>query len=115
MAVTFDWLNTTITLSDSAAAIYTNPASTTTFITSIMLHNSHSSAITVNLYRVPDSTGNAGTAADTNQFFEKSMAANETIVINDATMILGDTNDTIQGVAGTASKVTIFIDGVKKT
>lgn len=115
MAVTIDWLNTTILLTDSAATIYANPASTTTFITSITLHNTHSAAITVNLYRVPDNASAVGTAADGNQFLEYSLAANETLVLNDNTIILGDTNDTIQGVASTTNKVTIFIDGVKKT
>ena len=115
MAAAFDWLNTTLLISDSASAIYTNAASTTTFITNILLHNTDSSAIDVTLYFVPDSSGSVGTAAAGNQFFKQTLAANETFPINDVTQIFGDTNDTLQAVAGTASKVTIFVNGAKQT
>ena len=115
MAATFDWLNTTLLIPDSATVMYANPAATTTFITSIILHNTHSSALSVTLYRVPDVATAVGTAAAGNQFWTRSMPAYETYVINDCTMILGDTNDTIQAVCGTASKVAMFMDGVQKT
>ena len=120
MAATFEWLNSTalystLLIPDTATVMYANPAATTTFVTSILLHNTHSSALTVTLYRVPDVATAVGTAAAGNQFFVRSMPAYETFVINDMTMILGDTNDTIQATCGTASKVTMFIDGVQKT
>ena len=116
MAVAFDWLNdTNLTISDTAEAIYTNAASTTTFIGSIYLHNSHSGTVEVTLYCVPDSAGSAGTAAAGNEFFKQTLAVDEDVVINDHCFILGDTGDTIQAVAGTANVVNIFLSGAKQT
>ncbi len=116
MAVAFDWLNdANLVISNVTETIYSNPASTITLIPSIFLHNTHSSAVTVTLYCVPDNAGVAGTAAAGNQFFSESLAAGKEYVINDHTFILRDTADTIQAVAGTDAKVTIFMSGLKLT
>ena len=64
----------------STSIPFQNPASTKTFITGLILHNSHTAAATVQLWHlVPPSSGSAGTPALAQQFFEKSMAADETI------------------------------------
>ncbi len=116
MATTFDWLNdTNLVISSTTETIYANPENTTTHIMSILLHNTHSSAVTVTLYWVPDSTGFAGTAASGNQFFYRSLKPYETFVINDIDKVLGDYNDTLQALAGTDAKVTIFVDGIQVT
>ena len=96
-------------LSDSAAAVVTNAASTTTYIRSIILHNTHTSALTVTLYNVPDNAGAVGTAASANQFYDESIGASDIVMLEFPApgIVLEDTNDTIQGVCGTASKVTI--------
>jgi hypothetical protein len=51
----------------------------------------------------------------TNQFLEVSLASLETFVfeVPDDGIVLSDTNDSIQAVTTTASKVTIQIHGVK--
>ena len=116
MAVVFDWLNdTNLVISNVTETIYSNPASTTTFIPSIFLHNTHTSAVVVTLYCVPDNAGVAGTAGAGNQFFKQSLATLEEYVINDHTLILSDTADTIQAVAATDAVVNIFISGAKLT
>jgi hypothetical protein len=92
----------------SASALYTNAASTKTSIRLMILHNSNTSAETVKLYNVPDSTGSVGTAGVTNKIFERSLIPNETYVWNIGApgIIQEDTNDTLQGVTSTSSKVT---------
>ena len=116
MAITFDWLNdTNLVISSTTETIYANAAATTTFIPSIYLHNTHTVAVTVTLYCVPDNVGSVGTASTANQFFSESLAAGKEYCINDHLFILGDTNDTIQAVASVDAKVNIFISGLKKT
>ena len=116
MAVLFDWLNdNNLLISNVTEVIYANPASTTTFIYAMLLHNTHSSAVEVTLYKVPDNAAAVGIAGAGNQIFKKSLAENETYVINDATLILGDTNDSIQAVADIDAKVTINLEGCKQT
>lgn len=113
MAFAYSRLKDTAYLSDSAAAVITNAASTTTYVRLITLHNTHTAGLVVTLYRVPDNAGAAGTAGVGNQFYKETIAANETVTIEfpPPGMILTDTNDTIQGVCGTTDKVTISADG----
>lgn len=100
-------------IADAAAAEYTNPASTTTYVRSIILHNTHSSDLAVTLYNVPDNSEAVGTAAVANQFYKETIAANDTLMLEFPApgLVLTDTNDTIQAVCGTADKVTIQIFG----
>jgi len=116
MAVAFDWLNdTNLVISSSTETIYANAASTTTFIDSITLHNTHSSAVTVTLYFVPDSSGSVGTAATGNQVFKQALDANQTYTLNDIGQIFSDVNDTLQAVADVDAKATIYVNGLKIT
>lgn len=125
MAWTFHNLNNggtkliNATASGSADTIVTNPTATDTLITSIVLHNTHTSAVTVTLCHVEDSTGSVGTDAVTNEFFQQSIAASDTVFLSakggDAIIILEDTNDTLQAYASTADKVNIFVYGAQKT
>jgi hypothetical protein len=116
MAVEFDWLNdNNLLISNVTEVIYANPAATKTFIYAISLHNTHSSAVEVTLYKVPDNAAAVGTAAAGNQIFKRSLAAYETFPLNDVTHILGDTNDSLQAVADVDAKVTINLDGAKQT
>lgn len=103
------------TIPSTTGSLYANPASTKTFIKGVTIFNSNTSAETVKLYCVPDSTGSVGTAALANQVMELSVGALETFVFEfpDDGLVLQDTNDTLQGVTTTASRVTICIHGVK--
>lgn len=98
----------------SAGAIYTNPASTKTYIKGFVLFNGNTSSETVRLYNVPDNAGSAGTAGIANQFAEFSLASLETLMFDlPYPITITDANDTIQAVTTTASKVTVQLLGDK--
>lgn len=101
-------------VSNSAAAVYTNAASTKTYIKSILLFNGNTSTETVKLYNVPNSGASAGTASAANQFLEVQLVTLETLMFDMPYPItIIDENDTIQAVTTTASKVTIQLLGDK--
>jgi hypothetical protein len=96
----------------TVGAIYTNPASTKTYITGFVIFNGNSTAELVKLYNVPNSGASAGTAGAANQFYEKSVASKATEIINlPYPITLLDLNDTIQADTDTASFVTIQLLG----
>lgn len=99
-------------VANSAGAIYTNPASTKTYIKSFLLFNNNSTSETVKLYNVPDSGGSVGTASAANQFFEVALASKETLMLDlPYPITIIDTNDTIQASTTSASQVTVQILG----
>lgn len=99
-------------VASSVGAIYSNPASTKTFIRAIMLFNGNTATEVVKVYNVPDSSGSAGTASGANQFLEYSLATKETLeVVFEYPIVLTDTADTLQAATTTASKVTVTISG----
>lgn len=101
-------------VSNTAASIYSNAASTKTFVKGFILYNNNTTTETVKLYNVPDSTGSVGTAGGANQFAEIQLATKETLVFGfDYPMTLIDQNDSIQASTTTASQVTIQILGDK--
>lgn len=113
MAFAYGKLTEITTLPNSAGAVLTNAASTTTYIRGIMLHNGNTTAETVILYKVPDSTGSVGTAATTNEIYKEVISPGATTILEFPVpgIILTDENDTIQGTTTTASKVTIQFIG----
>lgn len=115
MAITRGRLADIATIPSTVGSLYSNASSTKTFVKGLTLFNSNTTAETVKLYRVPDSSGSLGTAAVTNQFLEVVLASLETFVFEfpGDGAVLEDTNDSIQGVTTTASKVTVQIHGVK--
>lgn len=101
-------------ISNSAAAIYTNAASTKTYVKSLILFNGNTTAETVKLYNVPNSGASAGTAGVSNQFAEIVLGTLETLMFDMPYPItIIDENDTIQASTTTASKVTVQILGDK--
>lgn len=102
------------TVAAAAGSVYSNPASTKTYIRGIVLHNTNSTTETVQIYNVPDSSGALGAAAAGNKFLKVSLIADETIFL-DLTypIVLTDTNDSLQAVTTTASKVTLQLLGDK--
>jgi hypothetical protein len=101
------------TLGSTAAAICTNASGQKTFVKGYELHNTNTTAETVKLFKVPDSAGTVGTAADGNRFLNIALAPNETLIYVPPGYghILSDANDTIQGQSTTASKVTVSLFG----
>ena len=115
MAFTHSRLKEITHVGTSAASVYNNPASTTTHVKTIIIHNLNSSTENVELWNVPDSTGSVGTAADANKMHKMAVEANETVMLEfpGPGLLLEDTNDSIQAKTDTASKVTIQIYGTK--
>lgn len=101
-------------LAAAAAAVYTNPAATKTHVRGFLLHNTDSAAVIVTLHFVPASGGAVGTAAAGNRILKVSLAADETLLFEvPFGLVMTATNDTIQGLAGTASKVVCMVLGDK--
>jgi hypothetical protein len=101
-------------VASSAGAVYTNAASTTTYIKSFVLFNSGATSQIVKLYNVPDSTGSVGAASAANQFAEVQIVAKETFMLDlPYPITITDENDTIQAVTDTGSQVTIQLLGDK--
>lgn len=117
MAFAYAKVLETTTIAATAGVLYSNPASTTTYIRGIILHNGNTTAETVILYNVPDNAGVAGTPATTNEFYYEIMPAYATTVLEFPTpgIMLTATADTIQGDTTTASKVTIQLLGALET
>lgn len=99
-------------VASSAASIYTNPASTKSYVKSLVLFNGNTSTETVKLYNVPDNAGAVGTAGAGNQFAEISLSTLETLMFDlPYPITLVDQNDSIQASTTTASKVTVQVLG----
>jgi len=101
---------------NSAGAVFTNPASTKTYIRLIVLHNGNTTTENVRLYNVPNSGGAVGTAGVSNIFENLAIVANDTVQLEflGPGLVLTATNDTIQAVTDTASKVVVQIMGAKE-
>lgn len=99
-------------VASSVGSIYANPSSTKTYIRGIVLFNGNTTAETVKLYNVPDATAALGTAGVGNQFAEYQLLSKETMIIAlPMPIVLTDTNDSLQAVTTTASKVTVQLQG----
>jgi hypothetical protein len=93
-------------LSDSTGDLYTCPAATQAIIQPIILVNTHSAAITCNLFVLPY----GGTAR---RFIPKDMSLGAGCKgIEDSPLTL-EAGDKIQGDASTADKVDYLINGVE--
>jgi hypothetical protein len=98
----------------TAASIYANAASTITLVVGISLHNTNTTAEVVQVYNVPDSGGSLGTAGNGNRFLKVTLQADESLFVEiPYGIILTDTNDSLQAVTTTASKVTVMVHGDK--
>lgn len=104
------------TIAATAAEIFTNPASQTSHIRMIHIHNANTTPETVKLYHVPDDAAAVGVAGVTNEIFNQIIDAGGDAFIEYAVpgRMLKDENDSIQATTTTASKVTITITGGKK-
>lgn len=100
------------TLPVATGVLFQNPAGKKTYIRGLHLFNGNASIETVKLYNVPDAAGAVGAAGATNQFREYAMASKEELITDwPYPVVLSDTNDSLQGSAATAGKVTVQILG----
>ena len=116
MAFAYDRLTEITYVAAAAGTVFTNPAAQTTYVRLIVIHNTNATAETVDLWNVPDNAGAVGTASDANKFWQESVAADATTMIEFPVpgLVLESENDTIQAKTTTGSKVTIQIFGGKE-
>lgn len=99
-------------VASSAGAIYTNPASTTTRVKTILFHNTNTTAEDVILYLVNNSGGAVGTASASDIVNRENIPANGSPEFSPAYPFeLTEENDTIQAVTTTGSVVNFAILG----
>ncbi len=116
MTITRDLLFRPTSLGATTAAVFTCPASTKIFYSGFEMHNTNTTAETVELFDVPNSTGSVGSAAAVpHRFFKQTLAPDETVWYEAPSdgRVHNATNDTIQGKSTTASKVNITPFGTK--
>ena len=116
MALTHKKLQDIAFIPDTLGAVFANPGSTKTFISSILLHNtSDDTAQVVKLSLVPADTGSVGTADTVNQFLSVLLEPSETLdyVFDKEPLILEDENDTLQAVTDDADTVTFLPRGAQ--
>jgi hypothetical protein len=90
----------------TTVGIYTNPASTKTYIKGFVLHNAGISSAFCRLHDVPDSGGSVGTASSNNQFFSQYINAGETTFLEyPYPLTLASTNHSIRFLNSVAGQV----------
>lgn len=101
-------------IASSVASVYANPASTKSHVRGFLVHNTNTTLEAVKIHWVPDSAGSVGTASAGNRIFDIDLQPRESQVFEiPYGLVLTDTNESIQAVTTTASKVTIAVLGDK--
>lgn len=111
---TFKMLKDTALLSASAAAVVTNATAHTTYINTIILHNTDTVDRYVQLWLVKNSGGSVGTAIDGNEIYYVVLTSKQTVTIElpgSTALSLEANNDTLQAAADVTNKVTITVKG----
>lgn len=113
MALTPARLKEIAPLTNTVATVYSYSLGITTYIKSIILHNTHSGPETVYIYNVNGTGFVSGTASDANKIYEIILTANETKILEFQQPIVMPSTfyDTIQAYATDANMVTIQIYG----
>jgi hypothetical protein len=92
------------------STLYTVPASTTTLVKSLVLHNTTATDATVTLNFI----ASGGTVGLTNQLIDYTVTAKDTVTIaEDGVFEVLNEGSTIQGKQGTSAAITVSINGVE--
>lgn len=83
---------------DATTTVYANPASTTTFVRSILFHNiAASNPITIALHFVQNNSGSVGSTADSNRIMRITLDATDTYFMELAfPLVLTAENDSLR-------------------
>jgi len=94
-----------------------NVAATKTLVQGIFLHNSHTAAVTITLWNVPESGGALGTPGNVNRMYNFAIDPDDTVALDlgKPGWVFEDEYDAVFAVADTASAVTIEISGFLET
>jgi hypothetical protein len=101
-----------------ANSLYDNPAATKTYVKTIIIFNSNTTAETVALYNVPaNGTSKQAAIVPNHQFYEMVLNPKQTVMLEIAGqgLILETQNDSIQAITTTGNKVTFQAYGIKET
>jgi len=108
--------------SGGTSTIYTNPSGTTSYVRQIWLHVTadgltNFSETSTRMMLVPDNGGVVGVARTTEAFFSRSLATNETYLLDCGVpgIVLGDTNDTLQMWHPSQTTINYIVTGGKET
>ena len=95
-----------------ATTLITNPASTTTYIRSIVIHNSDNATRDVEIWLVP----NGGSAQDSNRLYLQPVDAEDTVFLSfePPGVVMSTAGDTLQAAASVGSVVTISAYGFEE-
>lgn len=94
---------------NTAGAVYTAPSGKPTIVRNMIIHNTHSSAVQVELWIVV----NGGSRTAANKILKRSLAVDETYYIDVSNVL--ESLEEIHGLAGTASVVNIRLNGAELT
>jgi hypothetical protein len=114
--MSFDYLRvleiTTLGVSAATNTLITN-TSGKKYIRNVIIHNTHSTDVTVWLFNVPNGSGAIGSSSSSNQFLRTTLVAYDTLLLEipPPGVILVDPYDSIQGYASVADVVTIQMYG----
>lgn len=111
---TFNMLCWPTAVTDAAVAYVTGETDKVKHIFSIILHNTHAGAVTVDIHLVQNNAGAVGTAADANKIYKVTLTADETEVLSfpgSESLTLDAANDTLQAVADVTGVVIIAVKG----
>ena len=90
----------------TTVGIYTNPASTKSYIKGFVLHNAGISSAFCKLHDVVNSAGSVGTASSNNQFFSQYINPGETTFLEyPYPLTLASTNDSVRFYNSTSGQV----------
>lgn len=115
MALQRDKIAAIATLNAAAASLYTNPTGVKAYVKGIILHNTNSTAETIELHNAPNNGGAMGAASLNNRFLRVSLVADETLFVDlSYPIVLSESGDALLGKSTTAGKVTVQLLGDKE-
>jgi hypothetical protein len=103
---------TTLGVSAATNTLITN-GSGRKYIRNLIIHNTHSTDVTVYLFNVPNGSGAIGLSSASNQFLRTTLVAYDTLLLEIPApgIILIDPFDSIQGYASVAGVITVQMYG----
>ncbi|RJX35675.1 MAG: hypothetical protein C4525_03205 [Desulfarculus sp.] len=113
MAYIHKWLADPSYAPSTAAALIDNGANKRSMPRCIIMHNTHTAALEIELYAVPASGGALGAASAANRFLKKSIPAGDTLIFEapGQGLVLDAEHDSIQYYCATPSKIVTMAFG----
>lgn len=96
-----------------SSSLYTNTATTASYVRSIVLHNTSTNVQNVIMWKASGSMGGATNVDNTKRFLNYAISGGATFVVDFAPpgLMITQSNDTIWASASTTATVNVFIVG----